>query len=99
MSAKWKAYNPIWLVELAKDQRPDLPWLAESLTHCTACWRKSRIMSYFVSPDRANQPAAEWQFKEVIELVHPEHGRLKLEVLKDGRIGGIEFYDRLFRHP
>ncbi len=99
---RFKPYDPTWLVDLARQQRPDLPWLAESLAKCTQChkklWgrKKKCIYEYFVDSARANQPGAEWQIKEGIWLDHPVFGSILLDVLQDGRIGGVEFYDRLF---
>jgi hypothetical protein len=102
MNMRFKPYDPAWIADIAKQQRPDLPWLAESLARCNHCHekrqggRKKCIYAYFVEPQAANQPGSEWQFRESIPLQHPEFGHIKLDVLKDNRIGGIEFYDRLF---
>jgi hypothetical protein len=94
---RFKPFDPAWLVELAREQRNDLPWLAESLSRCTAAsWKRSRIYVHFVDPDSANQPGAEWQYRETISLQHPTFGHIKLDVLQDNRVGGVEFYDRLF---
>lgn len=93
----FEPFDPRWLVELAKQQRPELPWLAKSLESCTQChWKRRRIYVYFVDPQSANQPNAEWQYRETISLEHPQFGLLMLDVLKDNRVGGVEFYDRLF---
>ena len=94
---RFKPHDPTWLVKLAEEQRPDLPWLAESLAKCTSChWNRRRIYVHFVDSKDANQPGAEWQYRETISLEHPEFGHIKLDVLKDNRVGGVEFYDRLF---
>jgi len=83
---RWKPYDPTWLVELAKQQRPDDVRLHEALKRCTRILGNS-----FVKPKRPNHPGSEWQFKENITLEHPEFGDIVLDVLKDGRIGGIEY--------
>ena len=94
---RFKSHNPNWLVKLAEEQRPDLPWLAESLAKCTAGhWHPRRIYVDFVDRKDANQPGAEWQYRESISLEHPEFGHIKLDILQDNRVVGVEFYDRLF---
>lgn len=94
---RFKPHDPTWLVQLARQQRPDLPWLVNSLAKCTAChWKRKRIYVYFVDPKDANQHGAEWQFRESISLEHSRFGHIKLDVLVDDRVGGVEFYDRLF---
>ncbi len=85
--SKWKDYDPAWLVQLAKDQYPDYKWLHESLEGCT----KIKSGCYFVDPKKPNEPGSEWQFKESITLVHPEKEEVVLDILKDGRVGSIEF--------
>jgi uncharacterized protein YuzE len=35
----------------------------------------------------------EWQFNKNITLEHPEQGDLILDILKDGQIGGVEFWE------
>ena len=92
----WQSFDPSRLVELARQQHPDQPWLAESLRHCNRCLVESPSLVRFVTADNANQPGAEWQFRETLELVDPEDGRLLLDILIDGRVGAIEYYDCLF---
>ena len=95
-------HDPTWLVQLAREQRPDLPWLAESVAQCTQWHRKIQgrkkkcIYVDFVTPEAANQPGTDWQYRETISLQHPEFGHIVLDVLKDNRVGGVELYDRLF---
>ena len=109
MALKWEDYDPSWLVTLARDQRPDLPWLPEAFAGCTrASSRTSRrhgrrvrevIYLHFVDPERANQPGADWQIDSGLWLRHPTDGILNIDVLKGQRVGGVEFYDRLFSNP
>jgi hypothetical protein len=88
----WTDHDPTWLVVLAREQQPDL---ADALSRCTTALVESRAYIHFVPSKSANQPGSEWQFERNVFLHHPEHGRLVLDVLKDGRIGGVEFLDRL----
>jgi hypothetical protein len=91
-----RPFDPSWLCDLASQFQPDLPWLPEQLARCTTGTWSNDCKINFVDSTNANAPGAAWQFREVIELPDPRRGMLKLEVLKDDRIGGIEFYDRLF---
>jgi len=92
---EWEAYNPAWLVDLARSQFPDRPWLAEALAHCTVCRWESPAYVHFVDPERSNKPGSAWQFRENILLEHPTKGTLILDVLQGDRIGGVEFLSRL----
>ncbi|OHX66659.1 hypothetical protein [Flammeovirga pacifica] len=81
------------LVKLLKEQEPqrlDLVFHLEKLTT-----RKWELQPYIqiVSDDKANEPGSEWQFDENIVLEDNEQGTIVLDILKDGRIGGIEFLD------
>ena len=88
---RWEPYDPAWLVELARVQVPELDWLPAALAECTQCYWRSRAYVYFVDPTRPNEPGSSWQFQENIILEHPEQGGLVLDILKGGRVGGVEF--------
>lgn len=90
------SFDPSWLCELASQHRPDLLWLPSQLARCIDGAWTNECYVRFVDSTNANQPDAEWQYRESIELVDPDRGALHLDVLKDSRVGGIEFYDRLF---
>lgn len=92
---QWKPYDPGWLVALARESRPDAPWLAEALARCTRAAEKSRAYVYFVDPAHPNEHGSEWQFEESILLEHPREGDLVLDVLRGRRVGGVEFLKRL----
>lgn len=91
----WQPYDPAWLVELAREQSPDEPWLADALARCTRAAEESRAYLYFVDPADANQPGAGWQFVENLTLEHPREGTLVLDILTGRRVGGVEFLKRL----
>ncbi|MCP4445338.1 MAG: hypothetical protein GY811_08345 [Myxococcales bacterium] len=95
MSRQWETYDPSWLVELAKQQRPELPWLIQALAACINAMRESDLYIRFVDSVNANKPGADWQFDHSLRLRHPEYGELILDILKGQRVGGVEFYDRL----
>lgn len=91
----WKPYDPTWLVALAREQHPDLPWLADALEKCTRASWESRAYVHFVDPADANQPGSAWQFEENLVLEHPREGTIVLDVLRGQRVGGAEFLKRL----
>lgn len=80
----WREYDPTWLVELAKQQYPTEAWFHESLAGITKALNESEDVLYFV--DRM-----EGKFLQNVTLFSPEHGRIVVDVLRDRRIGGLEF--------
>lgn len=91
---EWVAYDPAWLVDLARE-RKDHPWLAEALAKCrTARW-ESRAYVAFIDSSNANASDSPWQFQENIVLEHSTEGDLVLDILVGGRVGGVEFLSRL----
>jgi hypothetical protein len=91
----WQPYDPTWLVEWVRANRPDVAWVADALARCTRAAAGGRAYLYFADPADANQPGAAWQIAENVTLEHPDEGTLVLDVLLDRRIGGIEFLRRL----
>ena len=79
------------IIELIKEQEPERTDLIEQLENSEIKeWFRQGYVR-FVSGFRPNQPNSEWQFEENIELEHSSEGTIILDILKDGRIGGIEF--------
>lgn len=95
MNGKWERYDPTWLVEIARQQVPDLPWLSAALASCTTCLRASDAYIYFVEALNPNEPGSEWQFETNVILEHETEGDLVLDILKDHRVGGVEFLAKL----
>jgi len=91
----WEAYDPSRLVRLAREQLAEEPAIAEALAKCSRSRRESKAYVHFVDPSRPNEPGSDWQFDRNVFLTDPERGDLVLDVLKDGRIGGVEFLNRL----
>ena len=89
-------YNPDWLVALAKLQHADKPWLADAFARCRTVVKRTKFIIHFVDANDANKPGAEWQFDTNVWLNDPVEGNLVVDVLKGGRVGAVEFYDRLF---
>ena len=78
---RWKAYDP--------------GWLPEALAGCTRYGERSRAYYYFVDPSAPNQPGSDWQFGRSIVLCHDREGEIVLDILRDCRVGGIEFIERI----
>ena len=79
------------IIDLVKEQEPKRTDLIEQLENSEIKEWFRQAYVHFVSGFRPNQPGSEWQFEECIELEHPTEGTIVLDILKDGRIGGIEF--------
>ncbi len=89
------AFHIEQIIALIKQQAPDRFDLIEELEQSDRkTWIKQPYI-YFVSAERPNQPGSEWQFAENIVLEHETEGTIVLDVLKDGRIGGIEFVNQI----
>ena len=83
---RWIKYDPSWLLELALEQYPDDKSLHAAISKCN----KIRGAD-FVDSRNPNKPGSEWQFERSITLIHPEMNEIVLDILKDGRIGSIEY--------
>lgn len=87
----WVKYNPKWLVNLLEEQLPDKTDIIEAARQCTrGVWEKKNYIT-FVSTKNPDLPGSEWQFKENLILEDADRGMFVLDILKDGRIGGIQF--------
>jgi len=76
---------------LARKQLNGQPGIARALKACTRERTESAAYLFFVDPRNANKPGAAWQFSRNEYFFHPEYGQLIPDVLKDARIGGLEF--------
>ena len=92
---EWEDFDPEWLAKLAEEQFPEEAWLPAALRKCVKHFKESKAYFYFVSPDNVNQPGSLWQFRRNIILHDKKEGDLVIDILKDNRIGGIEFLSRL----
>lgn len=88
---KSKLINIKEIIELLKQQEPDRHDVIEALQKCSAGQWESNSYYRFVDSKNANEPNAEWQHDECIVLEQENKGDIVLDLLKDGRIGGIEF--------
>jgi hypothetical protein len=88
-------YDPSWLIAVAEEQAPDDTVLLEGLARSTHALGQNPAYVRFVSQANANQLGAEWQFERNVIFEDTPFGFVVVDVLKDGRIGGIEFVDRI----
>jgi hypothetical protein len=91
-------FDPRELIDAARREYPEQPWIAEALSHCTEAFSVSRWMVHFVDPAKPNEPGSAWQFRENVTLESPADGDIVLDILKDGRVGAIEYLGRLLGH-
>jgi len=96
---EWKPYDPTWLVELAKAQLPDEPWLPAALAACTRARQESAAYIHFVNPSDPEEPGSEWEIQTDLTLKHPTEGDLVLDILEGNRVGGVEFLSKLSGDP
>ena len=95
MFKRWKKYNPAWLVEASEYRFNEYPWLHEALNECTKAKEESDYYVYFVDGKNPNKPKSEWQFQENITIEDSVEGDIVIDVIKENRIGGIEFLTRV----
>jgi hypothetical protein len=92
---EWQDFDPSWLVRLAEVQHPRHPQVAAALQTCNRCRPESRSYIRFVDPLRPQQPDMPWQLATSLHLHDSELGPIVLDVLTNGRIGGVELLDRI----
>ena len=91
----WKRYDPLWLIDLAREQHEDKKWLADAFSKCNHARAGGAAYIYFVDPRSPNKPGSEWQFDQNLILECPERGQIIIDVLKGNRVGGIEMIKEL----
>lgn len=89
-------FDIAWIIELLKEQEPDRTDLIEHLEKSTR--RKWIRQPYIllVSAEEPNKPGSEGQIAECLALEHEKEGTIVLDILKDGRIRGIEFVSQIW---
>jgi hypothetical protein len=88
-------FEPRMRIEAVKEQASGYPWLPEALAKCGAGRWESPAYAGYVSCPNPNQAGSEWQFEANVVLNHQTLGMLVIDVLKNSRLGGIEFVDRI----
>ena len=83
--AQWVDYDPSWLIELAREQKPKLTWLPDALAQCTRAMQLNKSEFEFVARE-------EWQFEKSVVLRSAEHGLIVIDLLKGQKVGGIKLH-------
>ena len=78
------------IIDLVRQQEPQRQDIVKSLKRCSrGKWTSSGYYK-FSAPKNGNK-GPEWKFRENIVLEHEFLGLIVLDLLKNGRIAGIEF--------
>ena len=83
-------FDPTELVALALEQWPGRPELAEALGRCTEQWWENELYAYLQDPSLL---ATRSVYGGGFVLMCPRLGRLNCDILKDGSMLGMEFFD------
>jgi len=79
-------FDPDWIIDLVKVQEPLRKDIIDALKKCKKGYWNSKAWVYFADKD-----GPEWQIAENFILNHETKGLIVLDLLKNGKIGGIEF--------
>lgn len=83
------------IIKLVQEQYPDRQDLVEAFQNCNNGRWTSKGYYRFVDSKNANETNAEWQHDDCIVLEQKDKGDIIIDLLKDGRIGGLEFLDHI----
>ncbi len=94
---RWKVYDPRWLAEDCQYAFSEYPWLEDALKPCCKARKRSAFYTYFEKHSRPNEPSSNWQIQESIHIEGTREGDIILDIIKENRVGGIEFISRLMK--
>lgn len=80
----WRAYDPAWLVDAAQKAFPADTALHAALRQCTKALGEEPVI-YFADPSK------DWHIARDVRLPDTAKGDVEVDILKDGRVGGVEF--------
>ena len=83
------------LIKILEKEEPKNEKLINSLQNCNGGKWKNKAYFQFVNSENPNKVGSEWQFLDNIIFEHEKFGTIILDLLKDNRIGGLEFYELL----
>ena len=63
------------------------------MQNCNSGKWKNKAYYQFVNSENPNQVGSEWQFLDNVVIEHKVIGTIIIDLLKDNRIGGFEFYN------
>jgi len=76
------------IIALVREQYPERKDLIVALQNATGGLWTDKAYFQFIDSTNANQPGESWQHDDCIVV---EKANIVIDLLKDGRIGGIEF--------
>jgi hypothetical protein len=79
----WRDYDPTWLVDAARKNFPNDQELHRALSQCTKALGEEPVV-YFADP------AKDWHIARDVRLNDTAKGDVEIDILKDGRVGGVE---------
>jgi len=79
------------IIKLVKEFEPVRQDINLALQNCKEGNWSSKVYYKFVDSINANQIGSEWQHEECIVIESKKEGDIVIDLLKDGKIGGIEF--------
>ena len=86
--------NIEYIIALVKEQEPERTDIVLALSNCSeGKWTTNGYYSLVIADNKPNQPGSNWQYDESIVIEQKNAGDIIIDLLKDGRIGGIEFMD------
>lgn len=80
-----------YIIKLVSEQEPESLDVINALKKCEKGKWDGSAYYRFVNSSNANNPGAVWQHDYCIVLEQENNADIVLDILKDGRIGGIEF--------
>ena len=86
------------IIALIREQYPEREDLIRAIQLCNNGQWDSPAYVHFVNRSHPNKEGSEWQFDDSVNLESEEEGTIVLDILKDGRIGGVEFIARIGSH-
>ena len=81
------------IIRLVREQKPERDDIISALENCRGGHWTSKGYYHFVDSRNPNQPGSEWQHSECIMVKQENEEDIVIDILKDGRVGGIEFID------
>jgi hypothetical protein len=76
---------------LIQVQEPERKDIIIALQNCDDGYWASRSYYQFVNTINSNKAGSDWQNEECLVIETENEGDIVIDILKDGRIGGIEF--------
>lgn len=90
-------YDIELIVSLIKLQHPVEIEVAKNFEQCKKGYWISKAYIHFVAPIKPNQPGSKWKFDRNIVLEDESEGTIIIDILKENKIGGVEFVNQIGR--